>query len=342
MGAYPLRAFLKEVLSHGRPNSDSPTVFDADTWDISGSVVVTEWRRIDLLIRNDEERFVVVVENKVDSGEHNEQLARYRGIIDSAFRDYTKAFVYLTPAGDPPSDEAYLPLDYSTVADLVSRTVDRKRLQLSDEVRTFLEQYAELVRRHIVEDSEIQELCRRLYEKHRIAFDLVYEHRPDRALEVSQALRDALAAQPGLVPEHTSKAYVRFSTPILDRFPRIAEGWTKSGRLVLFEFENYNEKVVLRLVLGPGPEAARSLFREHVSEQDDVFNRAKKKSGVKWWCFHRLSWLSKKPYVELPQEELAAHLSEKLTNFVERDLPALEGVLGSVAEVVADAFPESD
>ncbi len=333
LGVYPLRAFLKEVLA-SRGVVGSPTVFDAEIWDLAASAVLTEWQRIDVLIRNDEERFVIVVENKLHSSEHSGQLKRYRELVSGTFGDYAQAYVYLTPSGDPPTDELYEPLAYSAIADLVDRVVDARRLQLSDEVRTFLEQYAELVRRYIVEDSEIQELCRRLYEKHRVAFDLIYEHRPDRALEVSEALQRTIASRADLTPDQSSKTYIRFSTPVLDRFPRIADGWTKSGRLILFEFENSRDEIALKLVLGPGPDDVRARIRDGIVAQAKVFNRAGRRFGTQWWSFHRMAWLPRKSYLEKPIDEMEAELAAKLATFVEQDLPSLEAGLELLLENV--------
>ena len=69
-----------------------------------------------------------IVENKIDSAEHGEQLRRYRETAEREYRDHRRLFIYLTPGGDEPSDELYLPLDYDRVATLVARTASRTGL----------------------------------------------------------------------------------------------------------------------------------------------------------------------------------------------------------------------
>lgn len=51
---------------------------------------------------------------------------------------------------------------------------------LDGSVRIVNEQYAEMLQRHLVTESEISALCRCIYAKHKRAFNLAYEHRPDR------------------------------------------------------------------------------------------------------------------------------------------------------------------
>lgn len=336
LGTYPLRVFLKEILI-GASGDDAPTVFDADMWDLDSTVVLAEWERIDILIRNDAEKFLVVLENKVGSSEHSQQLQRYRELIEVTFPEHGRIYVYLTPAGDTPSDEAYTPFSYAQVVACVDRIMHRRRGQLSDEVQKFLEQYTELVRRHIVEDSEIQELCRRLYEQHRLALDLIYEHRPDRALEVSRALQAAVEGTPGLTLDGSNKTYIRFTTETLDIFPPLAEGWTKSGRMVLFEFENANGRIALKLVLGPAPAHLRQIVHERAQERKDVLKRAHYKVYPKWWTFHGRPWLRPKPYAERTIEELSEQFAQMLNDFVDNELPELEAVLRPIAEEVREA-----
>ena len=64
LGSYPLRVFWKAILS-GWNDPSAPTVFDADTWDLDGTLVQTEWGNIDLLIRNGDVQVIMVLENKV-------------------------------------------------------------------------------------------------------------------------------------------------------------------------------------------------------------------------------------------------------------------------------------
>ncbi|MFH1926488.1 MAG: PD-(D/E)XK nuclease family protein [Chloroflexota bacterium] len=329
LGSYPLRAFLMEVLSGGT-DSSVPNVFDADTWDLDGAILQAEWENTDLLIRNDGEQFFVLIENKVRTSEHSNQLQRYREVVTGHYPEHHGIFIYLTPSGETPSDEEYRMLGYPQLVACVERVIERRKSQLSDEVRTFLNQYVELVRRHIVEDSEIQELCRRLYENHKAAFDLIYEHRPDRALEVSELLQAAIRNTPELTPAQSGKSNVRFSTDVLEEFPNGSDEWVKARNLILFELVNYNEKVVLRLILGPGDAEIREAIYNGVKARSDIFNKGKSKLYSKWWTFHGRPWIGQKAYAEKTLDELAEEINLTFSKFVEKELPDLENGLRAV------------
>jgi hypothetical protein len=102
------------------PKADAPvSPIDLDLWPLAGLRVRREWRDIDLLLVDEARRLVVAIENKIDSREHSDQLRRYRGIVEEHFPGFRRLFLYLTPDGNAPSDDAYLAVGYRVVADAV-------------------------------------------------------------------------------------------------------------------------------------------------------------------------------------------------------------------------------
>lgn len=328
LGPYFLCAFWKRIAHRSlgsRPQA--PTVVDVDSWDLSNAAVMQEWHGIDLLVLNDTNLFVGVIENKIDTFEHSEQLQRYRRHIEGQFPHHMKLFAYLSVNGEIPSDETYAPMDYSEIVTLVDDTLNRRGDQLSPDVRSFLGHYVEMVRRHIVEDSEIQELCRVIYGKHRKALDVLFEHRPDRASDIRDILVELIQTRQQLIQDHTSKSYVRFLPKNLDFLARVGEGWTPSKRLLLFEFENYNNGLSLKLVLGPGEQELRDRVHRLISDHPKVFNRAQQKLYPKWWSCHIEKWLGPKEYNELDLPGVKAEIERRLGQFLEERLPKIEEIL---------------
>ena len=78
-----LKAFLMDVLRKARQKGAEPPIsaVELDGADLRGVEVRREWRNIDLLIRCDKPRFVIAIENKIDSGEHGNQLERYKDTV---------------------------------------------------------------------------------------------------------------------------------------------------------------------------------------------------------------------------------------------------------------------
>jgi hypothetical protein len=260
-----LKRFLKQVL-FGAPDQEVTPV-EVDVADLSSAFVRREWRNIDILIRDPGARIVCAIENKVTSSEHSNQLQRYRETVTQQFPGYGRIFVFLTPEGDSPSDEAYIPYSYAEIAELVDSVREARASTLGADVRTLMTHYTTMLRRHIVSDSEIAELCRKLYREHRQALDLIYEHRPDRQYDMFEMLKQLVeegSPDHDLSLDHSTKSYVRFSLADWDRFPAqgTGEGWVDSGRVLVFEFDNRPDRLSLKLIIGPGPQRVRKGIHE--------------------------------------------------------------------------------
>jgi hypothetical protein len=92
LGSYCVRAFLKRVARYSAASPTTPSVIDIDSWDLDGAVVTAEWRGVDILVQDDVNRFVAVFENKIDSGEHSDQLRRYKADVEVHFPQHKKLF----------------------------------------------------------------------------------------------------------------------------------------------------------------------------------------------------------------------------------------------------------
>jgi len=291
-----------------------------------------EWHGIDVLVQDDTNQFLGVIENKVDTVEHSEQLQRYRDYAERHFPRHRKLFAYLSVSGETPSDELYVPIDYSEIVTLIDDALKRRGDQLSPDVRSFLGQYIDMIRRHIVEDSEIQELCRVIYGKHRKALDVIFEHRPDRASDVRDILVELITSRRDLLHDHSSKSYVRFLPKNLDFIAHLGEGWTPSKRVLLFEFDNYNDQLTLKFILGPGERQLRDRVHRLISTHPNVFNRAQQALYPKWWSFDREKWLGPQQYNELDLPDVKREIEARLDRFLNERLPKMEEVLTQLRE----------
>jgi len=197
-GGLFLRAILMDLLRQSeppqRPQGLSPITLDGG--ELRGVEIRREWRNIDLLIKCDEPRFVIAIENKIRSGEHSDQLERYKKIIREQFGDVPRQFVFLTPEGDEPSDDDWTVYDYRSVHDVLRRVVDANRSAIGDDVLAFIEHYLRILRSRLMDDPKIEELCRRIYQNHRQAIDLVWATVGSPESTVLRELADVLEADP--------------------------------------------------------------------------------------------------------------------------------------------------
>ena len=83
--------------------------------------------RLDIQVLNEEAEFVCAIENKVWSGEGEDQLAFYWRVLHKYYPDHRIHLVFLTPTGIPPVDTDeqahWKVMSYSDVLGLVEQTI---------------------------------------------------------------------------------------------------------------------------------------------------------------------------------------------------------------------------
>ncbi|MCC7362075.1 MAG: PD-(D/E)XK nuclease family protein [Anaerolineales bacterium] len=327
-------AFLRQFLLKARQSTAlwppllSP--INLAVWDLDDTLVLREWHNIDILLVNERHRFAVIIENKIDSGEHSGQLDRYWKTMAAHYPDWPTAGLFLTPAGREASAEAYASLDYVTVAALVERLAETRRATLGPDVSILLAHYAQMLRRHIVSESEISELCRRIYQKHRRALDLIYEHRPDQQAVIYDVLIELIRTTPGLVLDQSSKSYIRFLPAAWD-VPVLAEGgsWTTTKRILLFQFTNAASSLRLHLTIGPGPENVRSGLFEAARRGGPPLHSTYNKLMPKYHTIYARTFLTASAYEDGDDESRKNQILKQWKGYIEQDLPAMEKVLQS-------------
>lgn len=325
LGDYFLTSFLKKIsFKASSLGIEGPPIFDIDSWNLDDAEILREWRNIDILIRCDNQKFVCVIENKIYSKEHSEQLQRYKDTIKKEYPDHKKSFVYLTVEGDIPSESEYIPLSYSEIVPLVEHLIDSKKDKLGSEILAFISHYKEMLLRYIMKDSEIQEICRKIYKRHKKALDLIFEYRPDKLLEIHDCLVDILQKDPDLISDDSSKSYVRFILKKLDFIPKRGDGWTKTKRILLFEFNNNPNGVDLYLIIGPGPQEIREKLYAIAKGNLSLFNKAKRNLTKQWFTLYKKSILKSREYEHKEVEEIRKLLEEKMIKFKGSDLPKIE------------------
>jgi PD-(D/E)XK nuclease superfamily protein len=322
LGPYFLRSILKFLAKAGG-ETPAGSVIEIDSWTHESTSVHAEWQNIDVFVRDDRIGLIVVIENKVDTGEHSAQLQRYRSLVERQFPSYQRFFGYLTINRDEPSDTSYVPITHGDVAAIVEKALERRHHQIAPDVATFLRHYVAMIRRHVLEDSDVQELCRKIYATHQRALDVIFENRPDRAADVYELLLTIIGDRTDVKLAPSRKSWVRFIPTTLEALPKQGTGWGDSGHLILFELMQGKGDVRLKVTLGPGDEGTRGAMAARIAAQGSVFNRATT-VPTRWWGFHMSpSWISKKDYREADLEYLEERLRKRFEEFATNELPGM-------------------
>ncbi|MBE7385837.1 MAG: PD-(D/E)XK nuclease family protein [Leptolyngbya sp. SIO1E4] len=255
LGDLFLKKLLIEVL---RDAEDTPLDgLDIAVASFTDADVRREWRYIDLLIHSPSNNFVCVIENKVDSTEGYNQLQTYQAVIDREFPHCQKLFIYLTKVGDPASLNNWLSLSHGTIADILDQICQERQGSLSPDVAISLRHYVDLIQRHLMSESDIAELCHKIYKQHRQAIALIYEHRPDMRSDIEAYLSQLIqefSESSNLELDSIHGRWLRFVPKEWDdlAFQKTCDRWSPSKRLLMFEFWNDPQSLELHLVIGPG------------------------------------------------------------------------------------------
>lgn len=346
-----LKRLLKQVLLEADEVTDlsglrvSPV--DIDIADLKDAEVRREWKHIDILIYSPSNRLVCAIENKIGSREHSDQLQKYKEIVSQEFGDCRSILIYLSPEGSLPSENKWIAYSYSEIAGLIDTICEKHRSTLGSDVYTLMTHYSSLIRRHIVSDSEIAELCRKIYNKHSSALDLIFEHRPDLQSELAEFLKTLIhkdAELHKLVLDYSPKRYIRFADVELDRFlaQRSAQNWTSSKRVLLFEFFNFPKNLSLVLDVGPGNiESVHRSLHEMSQKNLHIFKKTKLKE--KWMFLYRKDILEGTDYDVTDSDELKQKVQAAWETFLSSDLPVIRELTTKVfeAELTSPLLPES-
>jgi hypothetical protein len=325
-GEYFAKLFLKYIFSTNRNALDSKlSIFNFESFDYSDLEVRREWNNIDLLLVSEENKFVIVIENKIGSDEHSDQLKRYHDIVCREFPKHEKIFVFLTAEGETGSDERWLIFNYSTIEQILADLIEFKKSSLGPDVLSFLKQYGAILRRYVVANPEIEKICREIYKKHQPALDLIFQYKPDAQYDISQIVTNKIKASPKLILDISGKTYIRFTTKVFDDLiPRKGEGWTSTKRLVLFEFANYEKRLVLRFIIGPGPAELRKKLYDFSVKNRSLFNKAKNQPGEKWNTVYQENYLTPNDFDDLDMDVIRSKILKKIDAFLVGDLKKIE------------------
>ncbi len=189
-----LRAVLMDIL-HQAPAALRPlSPVELDGLDLAGVEIRREQDHIDILIAADNPKIVVAIENKIDSGEHSNQLGRYREAVAKRYPDHKPLFVFLTREGDEPSEEEWSPYSYADLHTALSRARRLNNNAIGDDVLVFLDQYLSMIASRFMDDPKIEELCNRIYRNHRQALDLIFERRSDPRTTLCEAFIERITS----------------------------------------------------------------------------------------------------------------------------------------------------
>jgi hypothetical protein len=174
-GSLFLKALLMDLLKDAPADLRPLSPVELDGEELRGVEIRREWQNIDLLIICEQPRFLVAIENKIDTGEHDNQLQRYKATLAQAFPSTKSLFVFLTEDGSEPSDDDWVPYTYADLYRVLDRCRRLNAGAIGGDILVFLDHYLRLIGSRFMNDEKIDALCQRIYRNHRQALTLIFE-----------------------------------------------------------------------------------------------------------------------------------------------------------------------
>lgn len=333
LGQLFLRSVLMDLLRNASHEQRPMSPVELDGSDLGGVEVRREWRNIDLLIIADDPKIVVAIENKIDSGEHSDQLTRYRETIERGFPEHRPMYVFLTREGDEPSEEAWVSYSY---ADLF-RALDRCRRinaeSIGGDVEAFLDHYLRLIGSRFMDDPKIDELCDRIYRNHRQALELIFERKGDARAGLIRYLVEQLDSDRMQWSMHATKYGCGVWPAAWDSLipPVCTYGKRSPHGLVRMSVSAYPRQIWVEFFISPSSDSEiRQQLLDAVLERGADFGlRVRSKSpGPEWTTIYSKSWLKRKDGLSDDEDARSAldKLASELSERAERMTPLLEQV----------------
>ncbi|MBQ6979381.1 MAG: PD-(D/E)XK nuclease family protein [Clostridia bacterium] len=306
------------------------TPVDIDLMNLEDVIVYREKDNIDILIVSESNGLVLAIENKIGSTEHSNQLEKYKvGLLRDYPKDFHYVLIYLSPAGDESSDQDnWVSMSYEFVLEEITSLISIYKIP--DKAKLYIEDYINAIRRNVVEDKEIIDICKKIYFKHQQAFDLIFENRPDVASRFSDYiynyLLDIADKYDICVWDNHTKHYVRFTPNQLVKVcGHMGNGWVANQtNLIGFEFQTFEGYGVnLAVIIGP----ADSQFENYRQKLFDVAvkhnYKMKGKTLKNKWKTISSTNLVKDNNLDIKDEFLEDTIGIQIDNYMKNKLPTI-------------------
>ncbi|MCR6640094.1 MAG: PD-(D/E)XK nuclease family protein [Sporocytophaga sp.] len=163
--------------------SKGVSIVDIPRIDLRKANIYREWNNIDIVVET--EKFVIAIENKFESGEHSNQLDKYKKIIHTHFPNHSKVFVFLSAYGITSSDpDSYIDFSYERIVEILEGIMAVYSSTLSTSVKTYIQDYITSIKMNVTNNSEANELARKVYLNHKDLFEFIIQNKPDKASEL--------------------------------------------------------------------------------------------------------------------------------------------------------------
>ena len=337
--------FLKKVIEENRKEPDNKPLDNLQSYIYLSEkkkeiTIYREKDNIDLLIVDEANKVIITIENKVYASERRDgkdggQLKKYENIINQKYdNEYEKYFIFLTIDLEEPSkgNEKWMIANHQMVTDVIEEILKTK-IDITIKTKIILESYVDILKRNgIVADEKLKILCKKIWDnpEYKKALEIINNYKPDIFNEISLYLQEKLGEYDSIELDYSTRSYIRFKSKSWDcDEQREGNGWTSTKNVLLYEFQNKGNKLVLVILIGP---MKTQTFREKIfnlaSNNKKIFKPGKK-LNQKFNQIWSKAFISEED-INKDFEELKKIIDRKLENFFNNNFDKNNAILDEV------------
>jgi len=166
--------FVKQI-----KDSDTFSFQDLFTSSLKNTTVLREYKlankkSIDLLIICEDISTVIIIENKIKSSEHSNQLQDYLQFVINKYKGYKIIPVFLTLFGDEPSCDEYISYEYESILDKIQMLLISYENSIPKEQFDFIKHYYSALQGVLKMGNEKSiELAKTVYSEYKDVIDFI-------------------------------------------------------------------------------------------------------------------------------------------------------------------------
>jgi hypothetical protein len=135
---------------------------------------ISNGKSIDILIVCSEIKTVIIIENKIRSKEHSNQLTDYYNFTKNKYKEYHILPIYLTLSGDSPSDKNYLAYEYANILEYIDIILKSYEDRMPQKQYEFISYYKDALKGVLqMDDEKAVVLAKSVYAEYKDVIDFI-------------------------------------------------------------------------------------------------------------------------------------------------------------------------
>ena len=263
------RIVLKVILNseNEQVTSEVKDIYGLQKMNLNDIKVYREKDNIDILLVSELNRLVILIENKIGSSEHSNQLERYLEKVNEDYYGYAIVPILLSLDGVAASNEKYYSASYLDVIETLEFLTINYSERTSTKILDFLSFYITTLKEKYNMDESIKQLCKEIYSENKEVIDLIYSI--GHEMDTSQAFKNFNDAFPEVILLYNNATDYWFILNYFKNMKKMKNGW-RAEYPICFWFANYNGKLKITLEIGPFDNASKRIDFLSLLEQKGV------------------------------------------------------------------------